>query len=517
MEIPVIDLFAGPGGLGEGFSSYQNSSSSPFQIVLSVEKDPVAHKTLKTRALIRQFKNEIPDDYYEFLRSDKSVFADHLDRRLFEKQIRNAESEAQNLTLGPDNNKIRNLISNRLKGKEFILIGGPPCQAYSLIGRSRMKGTVDFESDERHYLYKHYLSVIAEFKPAVFVMENVKGLLSSKLNGELIFDRIREDLSRPGSAVNGGNGNSLRYNIFPFVSTDSPKLPDLIEPKDFIIKSEKYGIPQERHRVILMGIRDDKEAGSSTENILKESPFFSVEDAIKDLPELRSRISKGTDSFENWKSVLSELPEMISEELPEVIQEINNVICELGKRDNELPTGARYTAEKMSKNRAGKFIKDNWDWFFDERIRGIINHESRSHMVSDLQRYLWCSAYAKVMDKSPRINDFPDNLLPEHKNIIKGRQIHFPDRFKVQLADKPSKTITSHISKDGHYYIHYDPIQCRSLTVREAARIQTFPDNYFFEGNRTQQYHQIGNAVPPLLARKLAGIVFKIMVERKEV
>ena len=138
-------------------------------------------------------------------------------------------------------------------------------------------------------------------------------------------------------------------------------------------------------------------------------------------------------------------------------------------------------------------------------------------MESDLQRYLWCSAYAKVKGKSPRINDFPDNLLPEHKNIIKGRQINFPDRFKVQLADRPSKTITSHISKDGHYYIHYDPIQCRSLTVREAARIQTFPDNYFFEGNRTQQYHQIGNAVPPLLARKLAGIVFKIMVERKEV
>ncbi|SVE06325.1 uncharacterized protein METZ01_LOCUS459179, partial [marine metagenome] len=148
MKIPIIDLFAGPGGLGEGFSSYQNSSSSPFQIVLSVEKDPVAHKTLKTRALIRQFKNEIPDDYYEFLRSDKSVFADHLDRRLFEKQIRNAESEAQNLTLGPDNNEIKNLISNRLKWKEFILIGGPPCQAYSLIGRSRMKGTVDFERDE---------------------------------------------------------------------------------------------------------------------------------------------------------------------------------------------------------------------------------------------------------------------------------------------------------------------------------------------------------------------------------
>ena len=176
-------MFAGPGGLGEGFSSYQNSSSSPFQIVLSVEKDPAAHKTLKTRALYRQFKNNIPEEYYKFLRSDKSGFPEYLDGKLFRNEIKNAESEARNLTLGPDNNNIGNLIWEVLDRKEFILIGGPPCQAYSLIGRSRMKGVADFESDERHVLYKHYLNVIAEFKPAVFVMENVKGLLSSKLNG----------------------------------------------------------------------------------------------------------------------------------------------------------------------------------------------------------------------------------------------------------------------------------------------------------------------------------------------
>jgi DNA (cytosine-5)-methyltransferase 1 len=150
------------------------------------------------------------------------------------------------------------------------------------------------------------------------------------------------------------------------------------------------------------------------------------------------------------------------------------------------------------------------DWFFDPRLGGVIQHDTRSHMHSDLHRYLFASCYAKTFGVSPKVTQFPRGLLPAHENATDDHP-PFSDRFRVQLASSPSSTVVAHIAKDGHYFIHPDPSQCRSLTVREAARLQTFPDNYFFEGNRTQQYTQVGNAVPPLLARKIALVVLDFM------
>jgi DNA (cytosine-5)-methyltransferase 1 len=131
-------------------------------------------------------------------------------------------------------------------------------------------------------------------------------------------------------------------------------------------------------------------------------------------------------------------------------------------------------------------------------------------MKSDLERYFFATVFGEVLGRSPRAVDFPRSLAPDHKNWESGK---FVDRFRVQLWDNPATTITSHISKDGHYFIHPDPIQCRALTVREAARLQTFPDNYLFRGNRTEQYVQVGNAVPPLLSWQIGEVLRSILVD----
>ena len=150
------------------------------------------------------------------------------------------------------------------------------------------------------------------------------------------------------------------------------------------------------------------------------------------------------------------------------------------------------------------------EWYLDPKLGGVIHHETRSHMRSDLHRYMFAACWAAGQKYAPDLRNFPPRLLPDHVNV-NDETIPFKDRFRVQMGKYPSSTVVAHIKKDGHYYIHPDPAQCRSLTAREAARLQTFPDNFFFEGNRTEQYGQIGNAVPPLLAKQIGEIIFNFM------
>lgn len=144
----------------------------------------------------------------------------------------------------------------------------------------------------------------------------------------------------------------------------------------------------------------------------------------------------------------------------------------------------------------------------------VVNHESKSHMDSDLHRYFFSSSWASLAQANkwpspfPKSQHYPESLKPNHKNFNTGK---FADRFRTQSSNMASSTVTCHISKDGHAFIHYDPLQCRSFTVREAARIQTFPDNYFFVGTRTKQFEQVGNAVPPYIAFQIAGLVKELL------
>jgi DNA (cytosine-5)-methyltransferase 1 len=513
--IPVIDLFAGPGGLGEGFSRYPNKCEKRFKIELSIEKDLNAHKTLNLRAFFRQFKEDCaPDEYYQYLRGEipkDALFA------LYPKQAFAAADEARLLTLGKQNPDA--LIRKKLLGKDhWILIGGPPCQAYSLVGRSKILGgfkresgeteeafnrrrLASFDKDDRHQLYREYLAIIAKLWPSIFVMENVRGILSAKHNGERIFPKILKDLSNP-AGVFPGTRRRHKYRIYS-LTVPSHGDPFEQDPSDFIIHSEYYGIPQARHRVILLGIRDDLDCGEIS--LLEPCEQKTVEETISDLPKLTPGVTKlnGTRPYD----ALAELLEVSlyrggDGDLVdfEIIHHLKRTIEKARRRESR---GSRYMATDRS--------LDDW-WYRDPRLNGVCNHETRSHIKQDLWRYAFAACYAEQTGFSPQLREFPKALLPKHANVkeaISGQK--FGDRFRVQVASRPSTTITSHISKDGHYFIHYDPKQYRSLTVREAARLQTFPDNYFFEGTRTSQYHQVGNAVPPLLAYKVAGIVSKLI------
>ena len=511
ISIPVIDIFAGPGGLGEGFSAFESSNSPAFKIKLSIEMDETAHKTLELRAFYRQFSSgAAPAEYYQYLRGetnmDKStLFSKH------PKESEAAKKEAWMATLGEEDRVlVKKCIKEALNGAaNWVLIGGPPCQAYSLAGRSRMRKTNPWKyaRDHRHKLYKEYLQILADHQPPVFVMENVKGLLSSKrTKKENTFGLILADLRNPSSAVGGKNNLSLSYKLFS-ISHESPENPENIKPEDFVVRSEEYGIPQARHRIIILGIRSDIYK-SNPELLKKTEKQVPIEAVISDLPKLRSGLSKEKDTPEEWRKAIKEIEN--TKWLKSIYPELRNSIRSALKRVGAgLERGSSFVPFIVGPNEYGY-------WYVDNNLGGVCNHETRLHIREDLHRYFFAAVFARKYNRSPKLRDFPSELLPKHENVqAESGDTIFNDRFRVQISGKPSTTVVSHISKDGHYYIHHDPSQCRSLTVREAARLQTFPDNYFFEGNRTQQYHQVGNAVPPLLAKKIAEIVYKVLQDSK--
>ncbi len=525
-DIPVIDLFAGPGGLSEGFASFTpaGTTGNPFNITASVEMDAWAHQTLELRSFFHEFHGDIPDEYYQYLRQEitkEELFS------IYPIQAAAAKKRAILAELGNPEHDLRitqsiNQALNDSPNKNWVLIGGPPCQAYSVIGRSRRQangtGQKVQEEDKRNFLYLEYLKIIANYKPAVFVMENVKGMLSAKVSGELMFPKILKDLQRPkdaleDSSVPGYKYNGLEYKIYSLVV--SKENGDTLAPTDYIIHSEDYGVGQMRHRVILLGIRSDIDVKPRT--LTPREGRVSVESLLADLPKLRSSFTRPVGGAEEWYDFLADIykQEWYKQYKP-AVENGNPVDAKalklimddrLNEIRSDLGTGSEFAkAELMTAYRP--------DWFNDPKIGGVVNHIARGHMKEDLYRYFFAATYTEAFGRSPRMKDFPTQLLPKHKNV--GRSLDkgaFDDRFRVQQTDRPATTITCHISKDGHYNIHYDASQCRSLTVREAARLQSFPDNYYFVGPRTQQYHQVGNAVPPLLAAQIADIVYDVLYQ----
>jgi len=496
MEIKYIDLFCGAGGLGEGFK--QAGYKSAFHI----DSDKWAINTIRLREVYYQLKSQGKlDIYYNTIKTSNDPLSPELFYETNSIDMNAIILKTSTLTI--DDNTVKELINrlhtNHNSNSTSVIIGGPPCQAYSLAKRSRMskplvglKGTKlkqakaeheerveQYLSDERHALFEHYLEIIYNLKPAAFVYENVPGILTAqKKSGEKsttkIINLFNEDLNK-------------RAGGYEFISIDSPtqmKISLAVDDKtrdfkDFIVDASDYGIPQKRKRFILIGIRKDlsNKKGTNYQKIFesavskyKVSEKVRVKDAILDLPRIQS--GEGKDYF--------------------------------------------------LKRKYGTIRSDYSDQIACPDLGGVMNHFARKHMPKDLERYHFFADYAKNTGKNATLHDLVKNnknLLPKHKSAQdvladepeKKQSARYIDRFKVQLKEKPASTITAHIAKDGHAYIHPSVKQNRSLTVREAARLQSFPDDYAFCGPRTEQFRQVGNAVPVLLARVIATGIKKVL------
>jgi len=472
--IPVVDVFAGPGGLGEGFTALgQSEGAQRFKILLSIEKEAFAHRTLLLRTFYRQFPTcGAPAEYYSVLRGElecEALFA------RFPDEAARAQREAWRAELGvtPWNQVSERIREALVPSENWVLIGGPPCQPYSQMGRSRLRAVENYtlENHQRHGLYRAYLHIIAEHWPTLFVMENVRGLLSSSVRDGRMFERLLGDLEDPSRALQTQRQpERTRKHEYRLCSLVTRGMFEEARPEDFVVKAETLGVPQARHRVIMLGIRDD--LGGVLPSLLAAEDPVAAKRVLGGMPPLRSGLSQREDEAEAWVAFLKEALDRrwLAGARRVAGEQVYQLLLETVRsmREPRFGRGAEFVPCEPT-------IDYLPEWFLDAKLQGVCNHRTRVHMSSDLHRYLYAACFAQVHGFSPRLSEFPPDLLPDHRSVNKALEIggFFNDRFRVQLYDRPATTVTCHMAKDGHYYIHPDPSQCRSLTVREAARLQT--------------------------------------------
>ncbi|GHV92415.1 restriction endonuclease subunit M [Spirochaetia bacterium] len=410
-NLRFLDLFAGAGGLSEGFIS------AGFQPVAHVEMNSSACYTLKTRmARHWLYQNSQKEKYINYL--DRKISRDELYKEIPE----NILSSVINNEIGANTiKKIFKTIDEIVGDKKInLIIGGPPCQAYSLIGRSSVSNKM--KNDQRNYLFKYYALFLEKYKPSYFVFENVIGLLSAKDENEKLYLDLMKDSFRKA-------GYEIEYKT---------------------LCASDYGVLQKRRRIILVGKRDG-EKGFYPEPVTDLNQNVQVNEVFSDLPGLSA--GGGSDKPCNMK-----------------------------------PYSGTWLYESGIKN-------DDYP---------VTLHKARPHTKNDLSIY---KRVVKAWNNGHKRLDYSSlpKSLKTRKNLTS-----FTDRYKVVEGDlNYCHTILAHIAKDGHYYIHPDINQNRSITPREAARLQSFPDDYFFEAekensSRDAVFRQIGNAVPVLMAEKIA-------------
>ena len=321
-QVPVVDLFAGPGGLGEGFSALDGNL---YRIAISIEMEETALETLRLRSFFRQFeKGCAPAEYYAYIRGELPI-TDL--KAAYPCEWEQAQSEVWQAELGSeDRSRVRSRVDEALgvaSGTgDAVLIGGPPCQAYSLVGRSRMRPVrgKEFESDRRHFLYREYLKILADHAPGAFVLENVRGMLSSTCDGEKIFGQIQADLRYPGKALDDyqPRHRNIEYELFPFGTSrvqanfhgDDPPA------ESFVVRTDDLGLPQARHRVIIIGVRRDR--ADRTREVLRcfagPSEHSTLAAVLQELPRLRSGLSRTADSDHLWEGAVRSSGDLLLKE-----------------------------------------------------------------------------------------------------------------------------------------------------------------------------------------------------------